>query len=236
MPSRFPLKRSTSLDTIDTVDSVDTIDIDTTFVDRVCSKMKKAASPFSTLFIAGTNRPTTSDSAVIKEKRGGILLSSLIRKGSDHCVKAASCEESVYTQETTDIWKLVDAMNEEEENEDEESFHSEEESDNDKGEHEHEYCGFSLGDDDNLSQNSAIVLKRRVHHRSTFDNEFQRREEERRSARETAAALVRKRNLQRHASHGECSRNTEALRRSHRGPAARKPRRCRLASDSVDSQ
>lgn len=234
MPSRFPLKRSTSLDTIDTVDSVDTMDIDTTFVDRVCSKMKKAASPFSTLFVAGTNRPITSDSAVVKEKRGGILLSSLIRKGSDHGVKAASCEQSVYTQETTDIWKLVDAMNDKEENEHEESFHSsEEESDNEKDEH--EYCDPSSGDDDNLSQSSAIVLKRRVHHRSTFDNEFKRREEERRSARETAAALVRKRNLQRHASHGECSRNAEFCRRSHRSPAARKPRRCRLACDN-DSQ
>ena len=217
MPSRFPLKRSKSSDTIDSADSFNTMDNDTSFVDRVCNKMKKAASPFSTLFVAGTNRSTTCDSAVFKEKRVGISLSSLRRRGSN--------QQSVFTQETTDIWKIVDVTLDTGENQYEESFYSEEESGNDNGEH--ECCDSSSDDNNHSSQSSAIVLKRRLHRRLSFDDEFRRREEDRRRARTTAAALVRKRNLQRRTLHREGSRDSELCRRSHhRNTAERKPRIC----------
>ena len=231
MSPRVPLKRSTSVDTIDTAVSFDTTDIETTFVDRVCTKMKKAASPFSTLFVAGSNRAALNDTTVVKEKRGGISLSSLIRKGSDHCTKATACDQSVYSEETPDIWKLIDSMVATEESEHDQSLYGDEESDDSKDEH--VYSNSCSSGDDNSSQSEAVALKRRVHHRSTFDNEFKRREDERHSARVTAAALVRQRNLHRQASVGDCSRNSELGHRSHhRSSGVRKPRRSR----SVDVQ
>ena len=216
MPSRFPLKRSTSSDTIDTVDSFDTIDMDVTFVDRVCTKMKKATSPFSTLFVAGANRQTSSD-VVVKEKRVGISLSSLIRRGADRGEKIAWCDQSVYTQETADIWKIVDATIETEEKKDIVFDEEASDSDDDASDtDENEYVTSSSSEDDHSTQVSAMVFHRQMHHRSVFDKEFKKREEERRSARETAAVLVRQRNSQRHVSHDEFSRNSEVCRKSRR--------------------
>ena len=118
MTPRFPLKRSVSLDTIDTVDSIDTLDIETKFVERVCTKMKKAA-----LFVAGTNRQAKDDSTVAKEKRGGISLSSILRRSSDQGVKFESCEQSVGSAESKDVWKQVD-------DERDKSFHDDDDSEN----------------------------------------------------------------------------------------------------------
>jgi hypothetical protein len=236
MHARFPLKRSTSVDTIDTVNSFDTMDLDATFVDRMCTKMKKATSPFSTLFVAGTNKQTTDDVVAVKEKRGGISLSSLIRRGSDHGVKSARCDQSVYTQETADVWKLVDTAIETEKNVHDENLCDEGASDSDEVASdtytdENEFANSS--DNESLTQSPDIVTKRCMHHRSTFDHEFRKREDERRFARETAAALVRQRNSHRHQSHSD--RNSELCRRSHHNSIARKHRRGRIVH-YVDSQ
>lgn len=219
MTPRFPLKRSVSLDTIDTVDSIDTLDIETKFVERVCTKMKKAA-----LFVAGTNRQAKDDSAVAKEKRGGISLSSILRRSSDHGVKFESCEKSVGSAESKDVWKQID-------DERDKSFHDDD--DSESLDEETNYDEEEETDDDHdlvnsdAMHSSAHVMRRRHHHRSTFDDEFKKREEERRFARAAAAALVRKQKLQRHGSCSDLSRP----RRLQRHNSAEYPRRGRSKHD-----
>jgi hypothetical protein len=200
--------------------------------------MKKATSPFSTLlFVAGTNKEASHEEVAIQEKRDGISLASLLKRGSDHAVKTAKCEQSVYTEETADIWKLVDSVIETEANKHNEAtgdIDASEVSDTDRNDDEITHSSSNYNK--SLEQSSAIALKRRVHHRSTFDYEFKKREQERRFARETAAELVRQRNSQRHSSRIACNKDSDLCRQSHhRSPNVRKIQHSHMVHD-VNSQ
>jgi hypothetical protein len=235
MTPRFPLKRTTSSDTVETVDTVDTIDMDTTFVDRVRSKVKKALGA----------RPNSNDCDFQKEKRVGISLSSLIRRASDHGVKPIRCEQSIFSEETEDPFKQLDVAESEHKVRsskiDRNTWHGEVDDDVESDEEEENNKSFaddgeesSFSSDQYTKEKPEVVLKRRVHSRTTFDSEYKQRENERRNARETAAILIREKNMKRL----QCSKSFESIhkpQRRHSISSSRQHRRGRIVYDVVYS-